>query len=83
MSENPEVKTDESESMEDKIAWLRARGVTIDIPSERKSKENTAESNQGPAEHTFLYVKVPADVSEPFEQLQGSPMCFIQSILQN
>lgn len=72
MSE-PEQKTeDDTESMEDKMAWLRARGVTIDIPSERKAKSAPAQEDQGPPEHTFLYVKVPADVTEPLTQMQGS-----------
>jgi hypothetical protein len=71
MSE-PEQKTeDDTESMEDKMAWLRARGVTIDIPSERKAKSAPAQEDQGPPEHTFLYVKVPADVTEPLTQMQG------------
>ncbi len=62
---------DDLESMDDKMAWLRARGVTIDIPSERNSKSKTADPSQDGPQHSFLYVKVPADTSKPFEQLQG------------
>ena len=77
MSDNSDAKNetaqnDENESMEDKISWLRARGVTIDIPSERKAKPAIDEEAKGVPEHTFLYVKVPADTSQPLEQLQGT-----------
>jgi hypothetical protein len=69
-TKDPKVE-DDLESMDDKMAWLRARGVTIDIPSERNSKPKTEDPSQDGPQHTFLYVKVPADTSKPFEQLQG------------
>ena len=77
-TKDPKVE-DDLESMDDKMAWLRARGVTIDIPSERNLKHKTEDPSQDGPQHTFLYVKVPADTSKPFEQLQGKDLNIIIS----
>ena len=65
--------------MEEKEAWLRARGVEIESPAERKGAAEAAAARQAahPLDHVegitrrVKYVRIPADESQPFEQLEA------------
>jgi HSP20 family molecular chaperone IbpA len=70
---------EELQTMEEKEAWLRARGVEIESPAERKAAAEAAAARQAahPLEHVegitrrVKYVLIPADESQPFEQLEA------------
>lgn len=67
MSGDEELKTPE-----EKEAWLRAHGVEIETPEDRRQKAANAAaalSTDGPTRRV-KYVKIPADDSKPFEQLE-------------
>ena len=71
--------------MEEKEAWLRAHGVEIETPEERRQKAEEAARLQKLQEQAsdgdddsgngitrrFKYVRIPADETEPFEQLEA------------
>eukprot|EP00931_Biecheleriopsis_adriatica_P116485 TRINITY_DN92123_c0_g1_i1.p1 TRINITY_DN92123_c0_g1~~TRINITY_DN92123_c0_g1_i1.p1 ORF type:complete len:342 (+),score=78.43 TRINITY_DN92123_c0_g1_i1:43-1026(+) len=55
--------TEEDATPEERMAWLRARGVTIEEPGQRSSPAPTGRS--------FSYVKIPADENLACEELRG------------
>ena len=72
------------QTMEDKEAWLRAHGVEIETPEERRKKAEDAarlqklqaqasdgDSGDSSITRRFKYVRVPADEGKPFEQLEA------------
>mmetsp|Transcript_111321 Transcript_111321/g.255318 ORF Transcript_111321/g.255318 Transcript_111321/m.255318 type:complete len:333 (+) Transcript_111321:29-1027(+) len=70
---------EEGQSEEERIAWLRARGVQIEMPEDR-NKPKAAGSGKM---HTFKYVRIPVDPKEeitectaqvPVEEAQGDKM---------
>ena len=71
-SADPELST-----MAEKEAWLRARGVEIESPAERRAAAAAAAANAHPLDHVegvtrrVKYVRIPHDDSRPFEQLEA------------
>lgn len=65
MADAPAVETSEEDATpEERMAWLRARGVTIEEPGQRSSPAATGSGS-------FCYVKIPADENAPCEQESG------------
>jgi len=71
------------EQQEERVAWLRERGVEIETPEERRLKqlrqahsvadriaEEEDETEQQDDEDVIYYVKIPADTSRPLEELR-------------
>ncbi|EKX46774.1 hypothetical protein GUITHDRAFT_107547 [Guillardia theta CCMP2712] len=62
-------------SQEEKIEWLRSRGVVIETPEDRRKAAAQQKQNlEDPAPGkriSFKYVKVPADPNLPCEEIQG------------
>lgn len=57
---------------EERIEYLRAHGITVDLPGERSSKpEVTDPLPSSVATATFAYVKIPVDENEPYEELSA------------
>ena len=64
MEADPIVAETLSESQEDRIAWLRKRGVIIEMPGEAKSDEiNVGDTT------TIVCVKIPCDENLPLEEI--------------
>lgn len=64
MASNPEPSEDQA-TTEERLAWLRARGVTVEVPGDREP---------GPAPiggQSFAFVKIPFDEAASFEELSG------------
>ena len=59
------------QEMEESIEYLRARGVEVELPSDRKAKKISQESST-PAENTIdiAVVKVPWNDSEPYSEIK-------------
>ena len=72
----PVAKDEELNTPEEKEAWLRAHGVEIESAEDRKKKAEAAAAAAHPLDHVegvtrrVKYVRIPADDSEPFEQLE-------------
>ena len=67
-----DVSVDEESSSEERIQWLRDRGVLIEIPGERVSK-----SKQPIISHERVdisVVKIPCNINEPYKEI--SVQCF-------
>jgi hypothetical protein len=78
---------EELQTMAEKEAWLRAHGVEIESPEDRRQKAEDAAKLQhlqqngggsGEDAHSgsgitrrFTYVRIPADDTQPFEQLEA------------
>lgn len=63
MADFPE---EQQESQEDRIAWLRKRGVQVEIPGERRAGN---ESEVGIGEAVSV-VRIPCDDAQPYEELE-------------
>ena len=78
MPEDDAQATEDQElnTPEEKEAWLRAHGVEIESAEDRRKKAEAAAAATRPLEHVegvtrrVKYVRIPADDSEPFEQLE-------------
>lgn len=62
------------EEQEETIDFLRSRGVEISLPEEREQAEKAAEAVRNltldtPGTRGFKYVRIPADDSQPLEEL--------------
>ena len=72
----PATEDEELNTPEEKEAWLRAHGVEIESAEDRRKKAEAAAAVTRPLEHVegvtrrVKYVRIPADDSEPFEQLE-------------
>lgn len=73
---------EEHQTMAEKEAWLRAHGVEIETPAERRQKAEDVANLQrlqqtgGEGETSSItrrvkYVRIPADETQPFEQLEA------------
>ena len=64
--------TDPELSQEERIAWLRERGVLIDLREKQADRqENEKEDGQGSEDmETLCVVMVPADDSQPCEEVR-------------
>jgi hypothetical protein len=72
-AEEVKVEEEPTESPEERLAWLRARGVTVETVEDRKlAKEGKLDPNwgQGQKEITFKYVKIPWDETQPYEEIE-------------
>jgi len=72
-AEEVKVEEEPTESPEERLAWLRARGVTVETVEDRKlAKEGKLDPNwgQGQKEITFKYVKIPWDDTQPYEEIE-------------
>jgi hypothetical protein len=61
---------DAEESQEDRIEWLRQRGVLIDIPNEKKTKKHS--SSAAPQIVDVTVVKIPFNELLPYEEVTVS-----------
>mmetsp|Transcript_66268 Transcript_66268/g.194361 ORF Transcript_66268/g.194361 Transcript_66268/m.194361 type:complete len:316 (+) Transcript_66268:96-1043(+) len=59
---------EDSQTPEERLAWLRARGVTVEMPGEVSGPEVSGDGR------TFVFVKIPVDDSEDIEERSG-PAC--------
>eukprot|EP01035_Chromulina_nebulosa_P026119 gene26119-34152_t len=59
----------ETESQEERIKWLRQRGVQIELPEERKQQAASTESNPAKVHRTVKVVKIPADECKEYEEI--------------
>eukprot|EP00656_Telonema_subtile_P001996 TRINITY_DN10870_c0_g1_i1.p2 TRINITY_DN10870_c0_g1~~TRINITY_DN10870_c0_g1_i1.p2 ORF type:complete len:148 (+),score=45.45 TRINITY_DN10870_c0_g1_i1:147-590(+) len=66
MSTEP-AQDNSTEGEEDKINWLRQRGVEIELAGEREAYQ--AEPNPDKGFGSFTYLRLPADEAEPPEVL--------------
>mmetsp|Transcript_54637 Transcript_54637/g.111565 ORF Transcript_54637/g.111565 Transcript_54637/m.111565 type:complete len:338 (-) Transcript_54637:502-1515(-) len=73
MADQPQEE--DTRTSEEKIAYLRSRGVKIETPEDRLKGATDFGSGaavpDGATPITFTYVKIPADSSLPFEEVTG------------
>ena len=64
--------TDPELSQAERIAWLRERGVLIDLREGKADKQETEEDDRQASEdmETLCVVMVPADDSQPCEEVR-------------
>lgn len=78
MSEENKSKEENGEMTPDqRLAWLRDRGVLVETPEERKAKAITEimkePDGEDAAEETIAYVMVPHDTSKPLQEFTFQP----------
>ena len=74
---DPVPEEEELQTMAEKESWLRARGVEIESPEDRRKAAEAKAKLAHPLDHVegitrrVKYVKIPCDASRPFEQLEA------------
>ena len=65
-----EEKSDDSMTMEERVAYLRARGIEVSSPEERKAAAAASAPTEANGNHVAVsYVLIPADTSKTFQDL--------------
>lgn len=66
-----EIKTDDEMNPEERLAWLRERGVQVEIPEQRHANRvaNALREAENIESRGIAYVMVPADTSKPLKEL--------------
>ena len=74
---DPLPEEEELQTTAEKESWLRARGVEIESPEDRRKAADAKAKLAHPLDHVegvtrrVKYVKIPCDASLPFEQLEA------------
>lgn len=81
MSDSVPLTTAQDEATsEERIQWLRDRGVIIEIPDEKKSSissKSISASTDKTETITISVVKIPCNIAEPYEEVKVT--CIIPS----
>ena len=68
-----EAAGNDEQSSEERIEWLRARGVTVDMPEDRQPQpgqlEPQPEAEPGAPQHRYTFVHIPLDDSLPYKEM--------------
>lgn len=66
---------DEEMSLEERVAWLRERGVQIETSEERKRAQvaNAIRKTENMVEDEISYILIPSDTSQPLQELYYNP----------
>ena len=74
---DPVAEEEALQTTAEKESWLRARGVEIESPEDRRKAAESKAKLAHPLDHVegvtrrVKYVKIPCDASNPFEQLEA------------